>query len=161
MKSSQARAQDDGEADRVPEHLSRLRVDRVEVELVLVHLQRGLGRGRVAGGLLGTLPAARERYRTEAAWEHRAQLRLGPPLDPDHFDHEVALTCRHLLREALKKMRRADLIGNGKKHLVPSWQPKGTGDNRRADKRGKDLHHRISVRERAKPGRGRKPSTRR
>jgi uncharacterized radical SAM protein YgiQ len=33
-----------------------------------------------------------------------------------------------LLREALKKMGRADLIGNGKKHLVPSWQPKGTGN---------------------------------
>ncbi|MDP1527495.1 MAG: YgiQ family radical SAM protein [Rhodocyclaceae bacterium] len=28
-----------------------------------------------------------------------------------------------LLREALKAMGRADLIGNGKRHLVPSWQP--------------------------------------
>lgn len=28
-----------------------------------------------------------------------------------------------LLREALKEMGRADLIGNGKKHLVPTWQP--------------------------------------
>ena len=33
-----------------------------------------------------------------------------------------------LLREALKRMGRADLIGNGKRHLVPAWQPKGTGD---------------------------------
>jgi uncharacterized radical SAM protein YgiQ len=33
-----------------------------------------------------------------------------------------------LLRQALKRMGRADLIGNGKRHLVPSWQPKGTGD---------------------------------
>ncbi|WP_211364256.1 YgiQ family radical SAM protein [Propionivibrio limicola] len=32
-----------------------------------------------------------------------------------------------LLREALKEMGRADLIGNGKKHLVPSFQPAGTG----------------------------------
>jgi uncharacterized radical SAM protein YgiQ len=32
-----------------------------------------------------------------------------------------------LLREALKKMGRADLIGNGKKQLVPAWQPKGEG----------------------------------
>jgi len=32
-----------------------------------------------------------------------------------------------LLREALKKMGRADLIGNGKRHLIPSWQPAGTG----------------------------------
>ena len=28
-----------------------------------------------------------------------------------------------LLREALKTMGRADLIGNGKHHLIPSWQP--------------------------------------
>ncbi len=32
-----------------------------------------------------------------------------------------------LLRDALKRMGRADLIGNGKKHLVPSFQPAGTG----------------------------------
>ena len=32
-----------------------------------------------------------------------------------------------LLRDALKAMGRADLIGNGKKHLVPSFQPPGTG----------------------------------
>lgn len=30
-----------------------------------------------------------------------------------------------MLREALKKMGRADLIGNGKKHLVPNYQPAG------------------------------------
>lgn len=29
-----------------------------------------------------------------------------------------------ILREALKEMGRADLIGNGKQHLVPSFQPK-------------------------------------
>ncbi len=28
-----------------------------------------------------------------------------------------------LLREALKAMGRSDLIGNGKKHLIPAWQP--------------------------------------
>ncbi len=37
-----------------------------------------------------------------------------------------------LLREALKRMGRADLIGNGKRHLVPSFQPAGTGDARTA-----------------------------
>ncbi len=31
-----------------------------------------------------------------------------------------------MLREALKDMGRADLIGNGKHHLIPSFQPKGT-----------------------------------
>jgi uncharacterized radical SAM protein YgiQ len=32
-----------------------------------------------------------------------------------------------LLREALKAMGRADLIGNGKHHLIPSWQPLADG----------------------------------
>jgi hypothetical protein len=32
-----------------------------------------------------------------------------------------------LLRSTLKRMGRMDLIGNGKNHLVPAWQPKGTG----------------------------------
>jgi uncharacterized radical SAM protein YgiQ len=32
-----------------------------------------------------------------------------------------------LLREALQAMGRADLIGNGKQHLVPTFQPVGTG----------------------------------
>jgi uncharacterized radical SAM protein YgiQ len=36
-----------------------------------------------------------------------------------------------LLREALKAMGRADLIGPGKHQLVPAWQPAGTGNNKR------------------------------
>jgi len=32
-----------------------------------------------------------------------------------------------LLRDALRAMGRAELIGNGKKHLIPSFQPPGTG----------------------------------
>jgi uncharacterized radical SAM protein YgiQ len=32
-----------------------------------------------------------------------------------------------VLRDALKRMGRADLIGNGKRHLVPTFQPRGTG----------------------------------
>jgi hypothetical protein len=31
-----------------------------------------------------------------------------------------------VLREALRRMGRADLIGNGKQQLVPAWQPEGT-----------------------------------
>src|ERR1700735_1531296 len=31
-----------------------------------------------------------------------------------------------VLREALKRMGRADLIGNGKQHLIPAYQPVGT-----------------------------------
>ena len=32
-----------------------------------------------------------------------------------------------VLREALRKMGRAELIGNGKQQLVPGYQPAGTG----------------------------------
>jgi len=46
---------------------------------------------------------------------HKAFLRYH---DPENWP---------LLREALKDMGRADLIGNGKKHLIPSFQPAGTG----------------------------------
>ncbi|NKD54445.1 MULTISPECIES: YgiQ family radical SAM protein [unclassified Haematospirillum] len=46
---------------------------------------------------------------------HKAFLRYH---DPENWP---------MLREALQRMGRADLIGNGKKHLVPSWQPAGTG----------------------------------
>jgi uncharacterized radical SAM protein YgiQ len=34
-----------------------------------------------------------------------------------------------VLREALRRMGRADLIGSGKHQLVPAYQPTGTGDN--------------------------------
>jgi hypothetical protein len=42
--------------------------------------------------------------------------------------HKAFLRYHHpenwpLLREALNRMGRADLIGNGKRHLVPAWQP--------------------------------------
>jgi uncharacterized radical SAM protein YgiQ len=46
---------------------------------------------------------------------HKAFLRYH---DPENWP---------LLREALKIMGRADLIGNGKKQLIPSFQPAGTG----------------------------------
>jgi uncharacterized radical SAM protein YgiQ len=36
-----------------------------------------------------------------------------------------------ILRKALKRMGRADLIGNGKRHLVPSWQPAGKHRNQK------------------------------
>ena len=42
---------------------------------------------------------------------HKAFLRYH---DPDNWP---------MLREALKSMGRSDLIGNGKKHLIPFWQP--------------------------------------
>jgi hypothetical protein len=45
---------------------------------------------------------------------HKAFLRYH---DPENWP---------LLREALQRLGRADLIGNGKRHLVPQWQPAGT-----------------------------------
>ena len=46
---------------------------------------------------------------------HKAFLRYH---DPENWP---------LLRDALRQMGRADLIGNGKKHLIPGFQPVGTG----------------------------------
>ncbi len=46
---------------------------------------------------------------------HKAFLRYH---DPENWP---------LLRDTLKRMGRADLIGPGKHHLVPNWQPAGTG----------------------------------
>jgi uncharacterized radical SAM protein YgiQ len=46
---------------------------------------------------------------------HKAFLRYH---DPENWP---------LLREALQRMGRADLIGNGKRHLIPRFQPAGTG----------------------------------
>jgi uncharacterized radical SAM protein YgiQ len=46
---------------------------------------------------------------------HKAFLRYH---DPENWP---------MLRDALKRMGRADLIGPGKQHLVPAWQPAGTG----------------------------------
>jgi hypothetical protein len=49
---------------------------------------------------------------------HKAFLRYH---DPDNWP---------ILRDALKRMGRADLIGNGKQHLIPAYQP--VGPNRAA-----------------------------
>jgi uncharacterized radical SAM protein YgiQ len=43
------------------------------------------------------------------------------------------------LREALRRMGRADLIGNGKHQLVPSYQPAGTGESAEG-RRGGSVH---------------------
>jgi len=56
-----------------------------------------------------------------------------------------------LLREALIKMGREDLIGPSKKHLVPAWQPKGTGGRSGAHKGAKTFYTQQA-------GEGRRPS---
>ena len=42
-----------------------------------------------------------------------------------------------LIRESLKNMGRADLIGNGKQQLIPAWQPKEGGKDDRIRAKGK------------------------
>jgi uncharacterized radical SAM protein YgiQ len=44
-----------------------------------------------------------------------------------------------ILREALRRMGRADLIGNGKHQLVPAYQPPGTGESAEG-RRGGSIH---------------------
>ncbi|WP_445730596.1 YgiQ family radical SAM protein [Methylocystis sp. IM2] len=59
---------------------------------------------------------------------HKAFLRYH---DPENWP---------VLRDALKAMGRADLIGPGKRHLVPAWQPAGTGragEGRRVTQKGR------------------------
>ncbi len=51
---------------------------------------------------------------------HKAFLRYH---DPDNWP---------ILREALKRMGRADLIGNGRHHLIPAYQPLRTGEGSHA-----------------------------
>ena len=55
---------------------------------------------------------------------HKAFLRYH---DPDNWP---------VLREALRRMGRADLIGSGREHLVPAYQPAGTGGAGQGRQRG-------------------------
>jgi hypothetical protein len=53
-----------------------------------------------------------------------------------------------LLRDALKRMGRADLIGNGKRHLIPRWQPdtvqtSGKMSRKKHSKRFRTQHTRL------------------
>lgn len=53
-----------------------------------------------------------------------------------------------VLREALRRMGRADLIGPGKHQLIPAWQPAGTGDaheGRRSAKRARPAGAKSSL----------------
>jgi hypothetical protein len=60
-----------------------------------------------------------------------------------------------LLREALKEMGRADLIGNGKHQLIPKNQPTGTGDGSYKSPRKKNSSEGGGVSLKVKPQKGR------
>ena len=55
-----------------------------------------------------------------------------------------------LLREALKKMGRADLIGNGKHQLIPSYQPRIDGTYQSARRKNSTAPTSVNVSSRAR-----------
>ncbi len=65
-----------------------------------------------------------------------------------------------VLREALRRMGRADLIGNGKQQLVPAYQPAGTGDAAEG-KRGGSQHRPFKTQHTGLPKTPRPPSLKR
>ncbi|HNA22101.1 MAG TPA: YgiQ family radical SAM protein, partial [Agitococcus sp.] len=58
-----------------------------------------------------------------------------------------------MLREALKEMGRADLIGNGKHHLIPNYQPQTDGTYQTARKKNSSTEQGVSQKVTAKKGR--------
>ena len=80
---------------------------------------------------------------------HKAFLRYH---DPDNWP---------MLREALKNMGRADLIGNGKQHLVPAWQPekKGPAHKKKSHKKRQRSRNTAFIKTNSK--RSKRSSTRR
>jgi uncharacterized radical SAM protein YgiQ len=78
---------------------------------------------------------AKERVSTVKGIErrrlHKAFLRYH---DPNNWP---------MLREALRRMGREDLIGSGKQQLVPSWQPAGTGLAHEGRRGSKPQHRRL------------------
>jgi uncharacterized radical SAM protein YgiQ len=73
---------------------------------------------------------------------HKAFLRYH---DPENWP---------VLREALKRMGRADLIGNGKQHLIPAYQPVGTAARSGAKRGAPALPFRTQHTGLPKSGRG-------
>ena len=48
-----------------------------------------------------------------------------------------------MLREALRRMGRADLIGSGRHQLIPAYQPPGTGHRPEGARKGRGTHFRT------------------
>jgi uncharacterized radical SAM protein YgiQ len=94
---------------------------------------------KVLGGAARTVPVTRQgRVRRL----HKAFLRYH---DPENWP---------ILREALKDMGRADLIGNAKHHLIPVFQP-GTGGRSSGPSTGRTPSNRGVVQRGNKPGKPR------
>jgi uncharacterized radical SAM protein YgiQ len=80
---------------------------------------------------------------------HKAFLRYH---DPENWP---------LLRDALKRMGRADLIGNGKQHLIPAYQPVGSVARAGAGRPAATLRFRTQHTGLPKSGRGSRSDKRR
>jgi uncharacterized radical SAM protein YgiQ len=66
-----------------------------------------------------------------------------------------------LLREALQRLGRSDLIGNSKHHLIPAYQPLGTGDNpegQRVKGQIRTQHSRLEAKDYGAKGSNRGPT---
>ncbi|WP_291009261.1 YgiQ family radical SAM protein [Hydrogenophaga sp.] len=74
---------------------------------------------------------------------HKAFLRYH---DPNHWP---------LLREALKSMGRADLIGNGKHHLIPTFQPLNDGGYQSARRKNSTPGGKVAAGKTGQPVKGR------
>ena len=73
---------------------------------------------------------------------HKAFLRYH---DPENWQ---------MIRVALKRMGREDLIGNKKEHLVPEFTPRLEKQGGRNSNKGNDFHHRIKVKTNGSPRKG-------
>ena len=117
------------------------------LELALWLKKNGLRADQVQAFLPGPMATATAMYHTERNPLHKITR------DGDRVHVPKGLRVRRLhkaflryhdannwpvLREALRRMGRADLIGPGKHRLVPSWQPAGTGEEHEGRRRPQD-----------------------
>jgi uncharacterized radical SAM protein YgiQ len=131
---------------------NNFRLDQVQTFLptpmamatTMYHTERNPLKKVLGGGQHAAVPVIRA-GRTRKL--HKAFLRYH---DPENWP---------LLREALQAMGRADLIGNGKKHLIPTFQPPGTGRRTSPARQTPPPRRTVaSARPGGKPAPSRKPS---
>ena len=118
--------------------------DEDMLELALWLKKNGLRADQVQAFLPGPMATATAMYHTERNPLHKITR------DGERVHVPKGLRVRRLhkaflryhdannwpiLREALRRMGRADLIGPGKHRLVPSWQPAETGEEREGRRR--------------------------
>ena len=118
--------------------------DEDMLELALWLKKNGLRADQVQAFLPGPMATATAMYHTERNPLHkitrdgeRVQVPKGLRVRRLHkaFLRYHDANNWPILREALKRMGRADLIGPGKHRLVPAWQPAGTGEQHEGRRR--------------------------